>query len=487
MPNAIRASTASAPSWSRAAIIGLAAMVGVSAVVRGAAMGNSLWLDEVWTLRNIAELKSASGIFTQFLNDNNHPLASLWMYVARDTTADWLHRLPAWLAGIACVWLAGEIGRAQFRRVRPAAPSAGSDAAGLIAAALVASAYMLTVYFSEARGYGPMLAGALLAILALLRDPDGETWRWPILYWFACALGLLAHATVVNVMAGGAAWSLVRAVGGAAKPGAWLRALRWHAVPMTGAAIYYAAFLRHLGIGGGPETTALAVVGEAVSFTVGLPAHLALTAAAIIALITGLGWLWPRSRELAALYFVTVVAAPLATIMFSRFSLLFPRYLILSCAGALLVGGIFLALLWRRNRLAAVAIVALVIAGQTPSTLELLRHGRGDFRAVLRHLASGTRTPEISVCSDHDNRTLPLIQRYAPSTLTGRPIRYVPGNSPRRHAARWLLVADVGDTTPGPEARDAAGNTFTLEASLPHAPLSGSGWLIYRDRTFPDP
>ncbi len=491
MPTADPASPHSAPAaWSRIGVFGLAVIIGLSAAIRGAAMFNDLWLDELWTLRNLAELKSPTGIFTQFLNDNNHPLASLWMYLVRPTAHDWLFRLPSWLAGIAAVWLAAEIARLQFRRLRPAASAAESEAAALITAALVASAYLLTVYFSEARGYGPAVAFALLALLALLRDPDGTTWRWTITYWLVCAFGLLAHATMVHVLAGGAAWSLVRVIGVENKTSAWLRAVRWHAVPVGGAALYYFAFLRHLSIGGGPETTALAVLGEAVGFTLGLPTSTIVVALTIFGLVAGLAWMGKRSRELAALYGAMVFVAPLATIALSRFSLLFPRYLIVACVGALLIAGLFIAVAWtsgRAGRIAAVGLSAVIVIGSSLPTLELLRHGRGNFRAVLRYLAAHTPTPEISVCSDQDNRTVPLLQYYAPSTLPDRAFRYVRGASPRLHGARWLLVHQVGSRALGPELRDDVDNAFTLETRFPHAPLSGGDWLIYRDRTFPTP
>jgi hypothetical protein len=53
----------------------------LAAIIRIVAAFNDLWLDEIWSIELVRELRSALGVFTQTHHDNNHYLNSLFIYV----------------------------------------------------------------------------------------------------------------------------------------------------------------------------------------------------------------------------------------------------------------------------------------------------------------------------------------------------------------------------------------------------------------------
>src|SRR5262245_2441277 len=73
--------------------IALIAIVAVFAGFRFAALFNDLWMDEIWTIRVTGEIRSPLEIFTRYLQANNHPLSSTWIYALRPAHADWQYRL----------------------------------------------------------------------------------------------------------------------------------------------------------------------------------------------------------------------------------------------------------------------------------------------------------------------------------------------------------------------------------------------------------
>src|SRR5690606_28571499 len=240
---------------------------------------------------------------------------------------------------------------------------------------------------------------------------------WPALYWIACALGLLAHPTVVSVMAGGLAWSLV---GGPRDGRARARHLAlWHLAPWLFFAAYYVGFVRWMAIGGGPPHSVPAVLGETAAYALGIPAALGESVALPLAAVgvgLALGGMWRAGgRALVALYALAIAVVPPLGIALSGSSVLFPRYLSVPAALALLVLAYGLARLWARGRAwrGAVAVaVALFLAGNAVPLARLARDGRGQYRAALRHVAEATPTALVTVSGDHDFRNEMVIQHY---------------------------------------------------------------------------
>ncbi|HZU99758.1 MAG TPA: hypothetical protein VFF73_23805 [Planctomycetota bacterium] len=150
-------------------------LLAVALLARLPGLGRSLWYDELFTLRHFAD--SPAHALLEQKHANNHPLASLLAFLARQASEDpRVLRLPfVILASL------GVAATARLGRTRGAA----------LAAALLAVFHPSAVaYAQEVRGYAPLL---LLAPLVTLLALEG---RRPWLLALAVALGLLAHATL---------------------------------------------------------------------------------------------------------------------------------------------------------------------------------------------------------------------------------------------------------------------------------------------------
>jgi hypothetical protein len=110
-----------------------------------------LWLDEIWSLDNLAGLSHSWEVFWRISHDNNHFLNSLWLFWVADADDPLVLRAPSVLMGAALVAL---MARLAWRRE--------AKEAALIAALLAAFSYFFIAYSAEARGY----AGEALALAA---------------------------------------------------------------------------------------------------------------------------------------------------------------------------------------------------------------------------------------------------------------------------------------------------------------------------------
>lgn len=484
------ARAAEAPGIGRMGVIGLVGLVGAFAALRFAALQNDLWMDEIWSIAAVQELKSAGEIFTRYLQANNHPLSSLWLYAIAPVRVEWLYRLLSWITGSASLVLGAMIAVRQFRSSHPDATSSQLRAAAWTAATLFGGCYLLIVYSSEARGYAPALAFSLLAYYVLLRAPlERPAEGWMILYWIACLLALLSHAASVQVIGAAILWSAIRNLR-ANLP--LLKSARlivaWHGVPILATAAFFLFFLRRIGVGGAPDPSIRQSLGELVAYTFGFPTPyvgwIALPFLIAIAVFT-LWRMWRRSPADAAFYGALILSAPVLALVAARLAVLFPRYFIFGCAWSLLLIAYGVAASWTRHRfirVGCIGLIALCVAGNCVHTCVLLRHGRGEYQAALKYIAAQTTTPDISLCSDHDNRNYMLIAFYAPRAVPGRPLRYITGNGSPNSRPQWLFVHRLdGDARPDTPLYDDRGNTYQLEKVFLHAPLSGWDWFVYRN------
>jgi hypothetical protein len=469
---------------------GLALVVIVFAAVRWVGMSCDLWLDEIWSLGLVREIKSPWEILAKVHHDNNHPLNSLWLSLLPAVGPAWTYRLLAWFTGSATVLLAGLIARRQYRSLHPESGAGAADAAGLFTAVLIGSAHLFVHYSSEARGYAPAVAGGLLAWYALSHVSARNAGRWAVVYAAACMLGMLSHLVMMPVMAAALVWSAL-AIG--RDRSRWSEGLKclavWHAVPWLFFGFYYWGFVRRLSIGGGPENPLTGVLGDVAAFTFGFPAEsgrmLALPVMLGVAAVA-LALIWRRDRALVVFYGFAAFVLPAVGPAFGRFTLLFPRYFIVSAVLVLLLAGHVLARLWARGgvwRWVTLALVGLFLAGNMQHTYRLGRDGRGQYQAALRLMTEQTPAPVGSVCSDSDFRNGPLIGYHAAAIGLGRKIRYHPADRVPRAGTQWLIIHRLdGGEVPPESVGDQRGNRYELVKVFPHAPLSGWDWYLYQRR-----
>jgi hypothetical protein len=458
-------------------------------IVRALALRNDLWMDELWTLWHLGQLRSVGEIFTRFVHDNNHPLNTLWMSLVMPLKTDWAYRLLSWVGGTAGIWLAAKIARMQLLRLHPDAQPGQVHAAELVTACLFGSSYLLILYSSEARGYGPALGFGLLALYALWRGEVDRLNRWVVVYWLASILAVLAHAVTYQLIAAAVGFTVVESVEqNKPRDSVWRSLTRWHAVPIVFGALYYFVFIRRLEIVGGPEASVFAVIAELASFSIGVPAKASLAVALpllIAWVVVALMRLWRRSRSLTCFYLVGMMF-PAVAISFTPFIYLFPRYFILSAALALLLLGYLAAVAWNSGRVSrriTLVTIALIIAGNFAPTLQLLRHGRGEYRAALRYISAHTPAGPITVGSDHDGRNVLLIHHHGLSAIHPRTLQYIPRPELPAEGVQWLLVHRLDHAEiPPHELSDDRGNPYRLEKIFLHAPLSGWDWYVYRSQ-----
>lgn len=460
----------------------LVALVLLAGVLRLLAARGDLWLDEVWSLQMLAELRSPLEVFG-LRHDNNHLLNSLLLWALRGFDSDLLWRLPAVVCGTACVALGAAVA-AHGGGARDGSPRLRAFCAAL----LLGLSFLLVHYGSEARGYGLALGFGLLALFAAQRGGLGPRSRWAALYGLACLLALLSHALAVHVLAGVLAWSLLRWWRSGLRGSRLLATgLLWHTLPLAGLAGLYFGFLRGIAVGGGPEEGVLPVLGRTVAYASGLPVALGtgpLVLAGSAAVALGLWWLLAANDDSWAFYLTSVVLSPLVVLALQPGELHFERYFVLSAALALLLLARPIAALARRGlEGAAVAALLLLIfgAGQAPRLERLLRDGRGQYRTALASLLAWDSSPRVYVSSDHDFRNGLMLRHYAPRVRGGERLAYVPQGSWTGSGPRWFLAHRFeGEPAPEPALSDPAGNRYRLEAAYPSGPLAGWRWGVYQ-------
>ena len=449
----------------------LALLLAAIAVVRVLAADNDLWLDEIWTLEQIRSLHSALGVFTE-LQQENHALYTLWAYLCGPEVSGGLYRLPAVGSGLITVAVAGWI----------AVRQSGARVAAPFAVGLVGFSYLSVHFGSEARGYAPSTALALLAFAALLHGIDRPQRRWRVLFGTALCLALVAQPIAIDLLAAAAVWipvhRLRRAVG---VRRALVESAGWLALPVAFFAANYLVYLRHLQTGGGAEHTLAEVGGNAIAYTFGLP--VALGSAGLIALgavvvLAGLATLVRERDDLCVFYLAGGVAAPLALLWLRGSALIYERYFVLSATLVLLSTSHLLTRLWQRApRPLAALLLAAFVTGSGSQALPLLRYGRGDVSGLLRRVAAATATAEIRYSANHPFRVPMVIDHHAPRALPGRTLRYVGPNDRPDWVIKSLLDpgTDLDRAVTSPD-----GETFRLVLVVPSAPLSGFWWAAYR-------
>lgn len=482
-------------------------IVAFAAVLRLVASVNDLWLDEIWSLHLAAGMKAPWDIFTArpLLQDNNHPLNTLLLWLMRSVEPEWLLRLPAVLAGVTMVALAAAWAQGVSRTARVGAeagacpPANGSTTASLpmvlMTAALLAGSHLLVHYGSEARGYSLAACAALAAATAIWRGEDERGWRWPALFWTAVILGSLAQPIfIVQAYAPLGLWSLGRLWCRYRKLSAVAAELaRWHALPSLALALYFVGFLSRIEQAGGtarPWTPALA---NLLGLSLGLPLALdqeraalaARLALGVIAGVAALVLLWRRGqRGTCVFYLLAIPGGAALQLLLTRPAFLYERYLLISgLFFALLLAHALATLAASGRRAAAIAwcVLALMLAGHAVSIVHLLRDGRGQYGAALRFIIAATPADgrPILIASDHDYRNLKLIVHFRPRIPGGRRLRYVAQRDLGATGADWFLVHSPSDPKPRDQRFTIDGAGYTLRATFPTAPLSGFHWFIF--------
>lgn len=475
------------PRWAWASVV----VVTVGTALRAAGALDDFWLDEIWSWRIARGLESAAGVLTSDAarSDNNHPLNTLLMYWMGDRAYWPVYRIPSMVAGSASVvlgaWVAAVVGRRGDEKV-----GGRGGVAGLFAAVLLGLSYPMVVYSSEARGYGLVVFFALAAFAGLMRFLDTRSWAAGGVFVVATVLGFLSHLTFAHFFLGAAAWSAIVLV-----PRRRVADLLWlHLIPAAFVGFLLAVFVRHVTVGGAPDTSTWDVVASTLALagggsgSRGLTAVVAVTVATI--LVGSLAVVWQTRRDLFVFYITCIVVSPALFVVAQRVSMrgqetLFPRYFLVPIAFAYLLVATAAAAVWDRRawRTVVSALLALFAVASLWQVAAFLRGGRGHYLDAVTYMAERTPGEVVTVAGDNEFRTGMLLSFYARYVPAGKRLEMVP--LPPQGGPEWLIINSPEAGADALMVKVVAGTPYRFEREFTYYGLSGWSWYLYRHQTGP--
>jgi uncharacterized membrane protein len=469
----------------RAALGAAAAILIVGALVRIPPLFHDFWLDEAWSYLLVEErVDKPIDILTRLHVDNNHPLNSFFLYLGGNSRDWWLFRIPAWIAGVGCIVLAGLVMR-RFGQTQ-----------ALCSMLLVACSYPLIVYSTEARGYAPMLFFALLSVEAAATWTRSQRMLSCTVFWFAVIFGFLSHLTFIHCYGAVLVFSaaeLARNV-----PSRWSRVRKLsllHGPPLGFLCGYYWIFVRHLSVAGAETRSLVETIVETMTMTAGAPNSGVLAAVGVMAVVILLSVGLHRLREASTSWFLLflfgIVVVPLPLVM-GRIALsrepvpVFPRYFLVSITLFLLLLGFLARNAFQgnvRRRLAYVVPAALLLVGNACQTGRFIIDGRGRYLEAVRYLAQHDARSQIRITSNSGFRTTVLLSFYSRSLPAGRRILYIPQDGKRRNVApNWWILEILDPNAKAPRALQTRENRFELRRQFRFFGPSGCRWAVYERR-----
>jgi len=473
------ASARSGGPSARATLALCAAILAAGALVRLLPCWNDFWLDEIWSWESARALTSPLGVFTEIHDTNNHHLNTLLIWALGDRD-DWaIYRLPAFVAGVASValagWLAAQRGRLE----------------AVFATLLCAACFALIHFSSEARGYSLMVFFALAALAASDRFERSGSRTAAAVFSACVVLGFLAQLFFVFFWAGVFVQGLWRALrrGG----DAWRRLLTLHGLPSLLFAALWFVDLRYLEESGGPPADVPLLLARIFGFTLGLPIarELALPGALFTAVVLGLALakLAREGDDAWLLHAIAIVIAPALGFGSLRPEVIELRYFLIGITLWLLLASFVLADAWRSGgvrRAVAAALVAVFVAGNAVHTAAFLRDGRGGFERALRYMAAHSSGSEVVVGSDHDFRNGTVLLFYARRLPPEKRLVYLPHRRWPLEGPEWLVVHAARRPAEPPALLELRSvRRYALAAEFDYAAISGFWWGIYRNLAAP--
>ncbi|HLW89813.1 MAG TPA: hypothetical protein VKS78_00740 [Roseiarcus sp.] len=325
-----------------------------------------LWIDEIWSIQNLAPLTRPWQVFWGVSHDNNHFLNSLWLYFVSEPAANNLAlRAPALLLGAATIPAMAALGARHSR------------AAALATAALAAFSFFFITYGAVARGYAGETLALVIGFMALERAIDEPAAHARLVLAGAAGVGALWHLGMAPAVALYALIAFLeqrRRLGTLASAATATFRIFWPSLlAILPAAAFVAAGYFITGrftigkVDPYDSFRALKAMALVVFSTLGLPMStpfLLVAAATPLALVAAL-----RSKivlpERRIAYAVMLLAAPAAVFLLRPENTDVPRYYLVCGLFLVLLAGEAFGSLWRagtwRRGVAAAALVAVLI------------------------------------------------------------------------------------------------------------------------------
>jgi hypothetical protein len=462
--------------------LAIAGILLVALVLRILGARGELWLDELWSLYLIDEIRARHDLLWGLAVDNNHYLNTAYLYLVGADAPVMVQRALSILLGMATVAAAGI---AMRRSGRPAI---------LCAMTLFAVLYPFVNYGSEARGYAGLILFSLLAILLAEALPDQP--RLGLRLGVVNALGVLFQP----VMLGGiatlmlwTAWISLPATGRIlsrlhAAERSVRRAFSWTTrllIPILAVVAFAVIHSGGYRINGTTPFTVNGFVdgyGDLLKLLLGLPEavpSLFVLAVPPVALLLA-AFRFPKQDRRFSLYVAFVLILPLAMLFARLPNIEIPRYYLAPGTAFILLLADLFASAWRAGtawRAAALCLFAAVILGNAVELSRFIEDGRDQSAAVVREIASAGPT---TVASDQDVRNQPIIEYFA--RRFHLPVTYIGQAERCREKPQWIVSSGGSDFRAGMIAVEEAGCrlVYRKQAYYPQWGLSGLSWTLYR-------
>jgi hypothetical protein len=461
--------------------LGVAVVVAAGLAVRLWCAGGPLWLDEIWSIENLAPLTHWWQVFWGISHDNNHFLNSLWLWFATGLTADpRALRAPSIMMGTLTVAMMARIA------ARHSAPAA------LAAAALTGASYFFVNYSVEARGYAGMALAIAVAFDATERAAARPESRARFVFGAAAGIGLLWHLAMAPVIA---LFALIQLGEQRRALGRWEPAaaatLRFLAptvlavIPAFAFVVAGVLVVGRLTIGGVRAFNAgqaLAAIADMARDTVGLPLatpNALIVAIGAVGVLIALRWRLVRDDRRIA-YAVILLALPAAVFIIRPPNAHIPRYYLVCALFLILLiaeafGSLWRAGAWRRS--AAFAALAAMLVGDAGL---LIRYQASKQTAWPQALAAIADSGQVVVASSFDDRVGKLIAYY---NREHTPLDLVPRANWCARRPQWFIAETANIADLPPDLDLPAGDCrvrFAFVRRYESWGLSPVGWALYR-------
>jgi hypothetical protein len=467
----------------RPALLILGIIIALAAGLRLWAAVGDLWIDEIWSLDNIALARASTrpgDWLALFFHDNTHALNTAYLAIMETLIGpygpSWAYRALSIASGIAAVGVAAAIG---WRR---------SPWEALIAGALVGFSYPMIHYSSEARGYMPMLLAGLAAYAILERHLETPTQGRMAAFIVVCLLGLAAHLTFVVVLGGFGLWAAVVLF---QRPEPTIRTIARLCIlfgaQITAVTFYGAIAVNNMVFGGGAMVPAIDALGDMAEFTFGVDPAGRGSVTLTIALGVGwvVWWLHRRGKPEWIFFAVVVLAGPLGVVIADLSAGLAPRYFIASALFALIATARGIAVLlagghW--SRIFGGVILAVILVGNGLLADKFFNTGRGHYADAVAAIA-GAGTPPVRYAGYHPFSIEKVTAYHARRIGRTRDIQFANAGEDARNPAGLYIDGNFNGTAPPGEISRAVNGgliPYRLLAAYPHWGLSGDTWAIYR-------
>jgi hypothetical protein len=459
----------------------VAALVAAGLALRLWCAGGPLWLDEIWSIENLAPLTRFWQVFWGISHDNNHFLNSLWLYFATGLSADERFlRAPSIAMGALTVAMAGRLAARH------------SPVAAIAAGAMAAASYFLVNYSVEARGYSGMALAILVAFDAMERAIARPASRARFVFAAAAGIGLMWHLAMLPVIA---LFALIHFFEQRREIGRWEPAaaatLRFLAptfvavVPALACVVAGIEVTGRLTIGGVrafDAGQALAAIADMARDTIGLPlaapTGLILAAGAAVVLIALRLRLVLDQRRIA--YAVVLLALPAAVFILHPPNAHIPRYYLVCALFLILLLAEVFGSLWRAGpwaRSAGLAGLAAILIGDASL---LIRYQASKGTAWPQALDAIADSGQTVLASSFDERVGKIVAYYNRSHA---PLDLVARADWCARRPQWF-IAETANIVDLPQELDLpAGDChvrFAFVRRYESWGLSSVGWALYR-------